>query len=108
MPDGTINLDEVEELCKPEDPHCPVNRVLCLESTHNLSGGRVIPMTFIKKAKKLARKHKMKMHLDGTRCLNAAAYLNVSPAEMCKDFDTVSVCLTKGLGCPVGAMIVGK
>lgn len=50
----------------------------------------------------------MNMHLDGARCLNAAAYLGISPAEMCKDFDTVSVCLSKGLGAPLGSIIVGS
>ena len=50
----------------------------------------------------------MKMHLDGARCLNAAVHLGISPAEMCKDFDTVSVCLSKGLGCPVGSVVVGS
>lgn len=50
----------------------------------------------------------MKMHLDGARCLNAAAFLDISPAEMTKDFDTISVCLSKGLGCPVGSLVVGS
>ena len=58
--------------------------------------------------KKLAKKHKLKMHLDGARCLNAAAYLDISPAEMTKDFDTVTVCLSKGLGCPLGSLIMGN
>ena len=65
-------------------------------------------MKYIKSVKKLARKFKMKMHLDGARCLNAAAFLDISPAEMTKDFDTVSVCLSKGLGCPVGSLVVGS
>ena len=64
--------------------------------------------TYIKKAKKVARRHKMKMHLDGARCLNAAVYLGISPAEMCQDFDTVSICLSKGLGCPAGSLLVGS
>lgn len=65
-------------------------------------------MDYIKKAKKMARKHKMKMHLDGARSFNGAAFLGISPAEMCKDFDTVSVCLSKGLGAPLGSVVVGK
>ena len=48
------------------------------------------------------------MHLDGARCLNAAAHLGVTPADMCKDFDTISVCLSKGLGCPIGSVIIGS
>ena len=50
----------------------------------------------------------MKMHLDGERSFNAAAYLGISPAEMCKDFDTVSVCLSKGLGAPLGSVLIGN
>jgi len=65
-------------------------------------------MDYIEKASKLARKHKMKMHLDGARCLNAAVSLRISPAEMTKRFHTVSVCLSKGLGCPVGSMVIGS
>ena len=65
-------------------------------------------MDYIKKVKKLAKKHKMKMHLDGARALNAAVHLGITPAEMVKDFDTVSICLSKGLGCPVGSVVVGS
>ena len=67
----------------------------------------MLKIDFINKIKKLAKKHKMKMHLDGARCLNAAVYLGISPAEMTADFDTVSVCLSKGLGSPLGSLIVG-
>ena len=65
-------------------------------------------MDYLKQAKKMARKHKLKMHLDGARCLNAAVFLKLDPAEMVKDFDSVSVCMSKGLGCPVGSVIVGS
>ena len=65
-------------------------------------------MAYIEKASKVARKHKMKMHLDGARCLNAAVSFGVSPAEMTKRFQTVSVCLSKGLGCPVGSVVIGS
>ena len=108
QPDGTIDLDEVEHFCRPADPHLAVTKLFCLESTHNECNGRVLRMPYIKKAKKVARRHKMKMHLDGARCLNAAVYLGISPAEMCQDFDTVSICLSKGLGCPAGSLLVGS
>lgn len=58
--------------------------------------------------KKLAKKHKLKMHLDGARSLNAAVALDISPAEMTKDFDTVTLCLSKGLGCPLGSLVIGN
>ena len=56
----------------------------------------------------MADTYGLKMHLDGARSLNAAAFLGISPAEMCKDFDTIAVCMSKGLGCPVGSLIVGS
>ena len=83
-------------------------KLLCLESSHDKCNGRVLSMDYIKKAKKVARANKMKMHLDGNRAFNAAIFLDKSPAEMCKSFDTVSVNLTKGLGCPVGNVLVGS
>jgi len=106
--DGTLDLEEVDFFCRDADPHKVVNKMLCLETTHNQCGGKVLKMDYILKAKKMARKHKMKMHLDGARSLNAAAFLGITPEEMCKPFDTVSVCLSKGLGAPLGSMIVGS
>ena len=64
-------------------------------------------MDYIAKSKAFADKHGMKLFLDGARCLNAAVFLGISPAEMCEDFDTVTLCLSKGLGCPVGSLIIG-
>lgn len=65
-------------------------------------------MKFINDVKKIAKKHKLRMHLDGARCLNAAVRLDIDPAEMVQSFDTVNFCLSKGMGCPIGSVIVGK
>lgn len=62
----------------------------------------------MKSVKKIAKKHKLRMHLDGARALNAAVYLNIDPAKMVEDFDTVNFCMSKGMGCPVGSLIIGK
>ena len=105
--DGTLDNDLVETFCKKIDPHLVINRVLCLESSHSECNGRVLNMDYIKKTKKLAKKNGMRMHLDGARALNAATYLGISPAEMCKDFDTLTQCLSKGLGCPMGSLVLG-
>ena len=107
QPDGTMDLDEIDFFCRDADPHLTTTRAIALETTHNDCGGRVLTMDYIKKVKKLAKKNKMKMHLDGARCLNAAVSLGITPAEMVKDFDTVSVCLSKGLGCPIGSVLAG-
>ena len=106
QPDGTMDLNEIEFFCKQPDPHYQVAKLICLESTHNECNGLVLKMDFVKKIKKLAKKHKLKLHLDGARCLNAAVSLDMSPAEMTKDFDTVTLCLSKGLGCPLGSLIL--
>ncbi len=63
---------------------------------------------YIEKVRKIANKHKMKMHLDAARGLNAAVALNIDPAEMVKHFNTVNFCLSKGMGCPVGSMVIGS
>ena len=65
-------------------------------------------MSYISDVKKLAKKHKLRLHLDAARGLNAAVALDKDPAEMVKDFDTVNFCLSKGMGCPVGSLIMGK
>jgi len=65
-------------------------------------------MDYIRKSKAFAKKNGMKMHLDGARSLNAAVYLEVTPAKMCKDFSTVTLCLSKGLGAPMGSLLFGS
>ena len=108
--DGTIDLKEVEYFTRNHtpDPHLAINTLFCLETSHNECNGRVLRMDYIKQAKKVAKKYKMKMHLDGARSFNAAVFLGISPAEMCKDFDTVNVCLSKGLGAPLGSVLIGN
>ena len=64
-------------------------------------------MDYIKDVKKICKQHNIRMHLDGARGLNAAVYLNVKPDKMVKDFDTVNFCFSKGMGCPVGSMVIG-
>lgn len=82
-------------------------RVIALESSHNICNGRVLKLDFIKEVKKIANKHKLRFHLDGARALNAAVALNIDPAVMVEDFDTVNFCLSKGMGCPVGSLVLG-
>jgi threonine aldolase len=106
-PDATFDLKELEYIIPPNSEHLPQPRVIALESSHNICNGRVLPLDYIKKVKKIAKKHKLRMHLDGARGLNAVTYLGVEPAEMVKDFDTVNFCLSKGMGCPIGSMVIG-
>ena len=82
--------------------------VLSLENTHNASGGRVWPLGELDEVVSTARELDLRVHLDGARVLNAATALGVAPAEISARFDTVTVCLSKGLGCPLGALLAGS
>jgi threonine aldolase len=104
LEDGTLDLDEVAGNIKPEDFHFARTRLLCLENTQE---GKVLPLDYLKKASGLTRKHGLSLHLDGARIFNAAVKLRVQPTEIARHFDTVSFCLSKGLGAPVGSLLVG-
>jgi len=103
-PDGTIDLAEVEAAIKPDDAHFARSRLLALENT---IGGRVLPLAYHQAAVALARRRGLATHLDGARVFNAAAKLGVPAKALCEGFDTVSVCLSKGLGTPAGTVLVG-
>jgi len=103
-PDGTLDLAEVEAAIKPDDPHFARTRLLALENT---IGGRAIARQYFDQALELAKRRKLSTHLDGARLFNAAAGLGVSARELCRGFDSVSVCLSKGLGAPAGTLLLG-
>lgn len=99
---GTLDLDKVRRVVKPADYHHPVTRLLCLENTQ---GGKVLPLDYLAKAEELARGLGLSLHLDGARVFNAAVYLGVPVATIAAHFDSVSVCLSKGLGAPAGTVL---
>ncbi|SFR54124.1 L-threonine aldolase [Pseudidiomarina maritima] len=103
--DGTLNLSAVEKRIKPDDPHFPITRLLSLENTHT---GRVIPQEYMLKARRLCDKHGLKLHLDGARVFNASVATRLSLAELSAPFDSVSICFSKGLGTPIGSVLVGS
>lgn len=103
--DGTLNLAAVEKRIKPDDPHFPISRLLSLENTHT---GRVIPQDYMLKARRLCDKHGLKLHLDGARIFNACVATGQSLAELATPFDSISICFSKGLGTPVGSVLVGS
>jgi threonine aldolase len=104
-PDGTLDLDRVESLVKPDDPHYARTRLLCLENT---KAGLALPLTYLAEAEEVARRHGLSFHLDGARVFNAAVKHAVPVAEITRHFDTVSFCLSKGLGAPVGSILCGS
>jgi len=103
-PDGTLPLDTVERAIKPVDPHFARTRLLCLENTWH---GRALPLQYLADARALCDRRGLALHLDGARMFNAAVALGVAPREITKHFDSVSVCLSKGLGAPVGSVLLG-
>ncbi|MDK2123025.1 low-specificity L-threonine aldolase [Parachitinimonas caeni] len=104
-PDGSIPLAKIEAAIKPDDAHFARSRLLALENT---IGGKVLPASYIAEAQALARRRGLALHLDGARLWNAAVAQGVSPAAIAQGFDTVSVCLSKGLGAPVGSVLLGS
>ncbi len=104
-PDGSLELGEVESVIKPEDPHFARTRLLALENTIT---GRVLPREYLAKAIDLARRKKLSIHLDGARIFNAAAQLKMKVKDLCAGFDSVSSCLSKGLGAPAGTVLLGS
>src|SRR5919106_939984 len=97
--DGTLDLAEVEAAIKPDDPHFARTRLLALENTIT---GRVLSRTYLEQATSLARRRNLSIHLDGARVFNAATDLKVKVKDLCSGFDSVSSCLSKGLGAPAG------
>jgi threonine aldolase len=102
--DGSIALADIESYIKPDDFHFARTRLLALENTIN---GRVLPMDYVQQATTLAHAKGLATHLDGARVCNAAVKLGITPREIVKGFDSVSVCLSKGLGAPVGSLLLG-
>ncbi len=99
------------DLCKSiraRDIHFPPPRLLCLENTHNRGGGRVIPLALHRELCQIAREHGLGIHLDGARIFNAAIAAKTPVAEYASTVDTVMFCLTKGLSCPMGSVVVGS
>lgn len=105
--DGTINLEAIEEAIRPDNVHFPISRLLCLENTHNRCGGAAISTEYMDTAADLAHSHGLAVHLDGARLFNAAIALDVAPAELTRNVDSVMICLSKGLGAPVGSVLCG-
>ncbi len=103
--DGTLDLAQVEAAIKPVDDHYVRTRLLCLENTQ---AGKVLPLDYLRAAADLARRRELRLHLDGARVFNAAVKLEVPVGEVARHFDSVSFCLSKGLGAPAGSMLCGS
>ena len=105
QPDGTLDLTAVAGAIKPDDCHFARTRLLCLENTQ---GGKVLPLDYLAAAADFCRERELALHLDGARLFNAAEALGVEARVIAGHFDSVSVCLSKGLGAPVGSVLCGS
>jgi threonine aldolase len=103
--DGSLPLEKIAAAIKPLDHHFARTRLLALENT---IGGKVLPPDYVQAAVALARSHGLSTHLDGARVFNAAVASGTSLAQLCEPFDTISICFSKGLGAPVGSVLVGS
>jgi threonine aldolase len=107
-PDGFPTPAQVEAAVRADDPHHARSRLLVLENTHNMAGGRVADVGRMHALAAAARRHGLLVHVDGARLMNAAVALGCAAAELVAPADTVSLCLSKGLGAPVGSMLAGS
>ena len=105
--DGILSWDTVSKAIRPKIYYRPQTALLALENTHNMAGGTVYPTKLAEEICDKAHDNGVRVHLDGARIFNAATYLGEDVADMTKKFDSVQFCLSKGLGAPVGSMIVG-
>lgn len=105
---GIFTAEQVEEVVRPEAYYLPKTRLVCVENTHNRGGGSIFPIEEIKRIKEIVDKYNLKFHLDGARLWNASIATGISLSDYAKYFDSVSVCLSKGLGAPVGSVIAGS
>ncbi len=104
---GVFDAAQVEAAIRVDDVHFPVSRLVVIENTHNRGGGTVFPLSKILQIRDLANQRGLRMHMDGARLWNACVATGISPAEYAAPFDSVSVCLSKALGCPVGSLVLG-
>ena len=108
-PDGTIDPAAIAAAFRdPDDPHEPLSGLVTVENTHAHSGARPLPVAYEEAVAAVARAHGVPLHIDGARFFNAALALGVTPAALAAPADSVTFCLSKGLACPIGSVVVGE
>jgi len=108
QPDGSLALEEIEAAIRPDDPHDPITRLICLENTHNRCGGTYQTPEYMNRVSEFARGRGLSVHLDGARIFNAAAVQGIKAKELAGPVDSVTFCLSKGLCAPVGSVLCGS
>jgi len=105
---GLLKPEHIENAIRPKHAYAPPSKLVILENTHNQGGGTIYPLSLIQEIRKVCQSHEISMHLDGARLWNACVATGHAPAEYAQYFESVSVCLSKGLGAPVGSLIAGS
>ena len=108
LEDGTMILEDIKNSIRDDDIHEPSTALIAIENTHNACGGKVLPKNFLINLKDLANEYELPIHLDGARIWNALQESEMTPIEMASYVDSMSVCLSKGLGAPIGSLLVGS
>ena len=108
-PDGTFDIAELNDSFRdPADPHQPITGLVTIENTHAHSMGRPLSLDYTRQVSRIAHDHGVPLHIDGARFFNAAVALCVAPRELAEPADSIAFCLSKGLACPIGSMVVGS
>jgi len=105
---GILPFSQIEEVIRPSDHHYPHTQLITIENTHNRGGGSIFPLEEMKSIYQLAKKHNLNVHLDGARLWHASIATKISMVEYGQYADSVSVCLSKGLGAPIGSVVAGS
>lgn len=105
---GMVTADMIRQNIRPINLHCPLTKMVTLENSHNRHGGTILPQDEILKVREVCDEHGLILHLDGARIWNVHVATGVSLSDLTKPFDSVSVCLSKGLGAPIGSMVLGS
>jgi threonine aldolase len=105
---GILSAEAIEQVIRPSDIHQPRTALICLENTHNRAGGTCYPITDLRAIQRLAQSRAIPIHIDGARLFNAAIAQKKNVKELASYCDTVSLCLSKGLGAPIGSLLLGS
>ncbi|XP_055618486.1 uncharacterized protein LOC129763442 [Toxorhynchites rutilus septentrionalis] len=108
QPDGSFDLSELQKKFRGYDVHEPQTALVLVENTHNMCGGKVLQLQWLDDLSKICKEMTAKIHMDGARIFNAAEYLEVPVSRIVRDVDSICFCLSKGLACPVGSVLVGS
>lgn len=104
---GRMSLADIEAAVEPDDPHHTTSRLVLVENSYGLRDGYPLPLAYFEDVAAIARRHDLRVHMDGARFFNASVALGLAPAVLAAPVNSVSFCLSKGLGAPVGSLLVG-